>query len=312
MLNVKKSIYKCETCGCEILDGDRLCNSCYKKRVVILFFIFFAIWIGTALITAFLFQTPITFGIFWFWFLLFPYFTKKDKYITKRRMYRSFPVTLEELIKKLANEHQYSDEYEKYFQNKDHLDIDLSSLPPSFVNHIQDTIYKKLPKCKTNKLTELPNSNSFVFDNSITTSDLLNTDNSQLTPATIKTNNFKTTPFIISIVVLSFAIAGVSAFSVYQYAEYKNLTANYTKLQEEYDSLSAKYDDVIDEYSETQRNMVEARMELEKYQKYAVFVNEGSNYYHTYKCPLQKGSFWIYNVEAAEGRGYQPCPICRN
>lgn len=124
-------------------------------------------------------------------------------------------------------------------------------------------------------------------------------------------NNNNKAPFAI-ITFLCFAIAGVSAFSVYQYAEYKNLTADYTKLQEEYDSLSAKYDDVIDEYSETQRNMVEARMELEKYQKYAVFVNEGSNYYHTYKCPLQKGSFWIYNVEAAEGRGYQPCPICRN
>jgi hypothetical protein len=308
----EKNANKCETCGCEILDGDRLCNSCYKKKVVMLFLIFFLAWIGTAAVTALLFQTPITFGISWFWFLLFPYFTKKSKYINKRRMYNSVPVTLEELIKKLANEHQYSDEYEKYFQNKDHLDIDLSSLPPSFVNHIQDTIYKKLPKCKTNKLTELPNCNLFVCNGSTTTADLLNTDNIHITPATARTNSFKKAPFITSIVVLCFAVAGVSAFSVYQYAEFKNLTSDYTKLQEEYDSLSAKYDDVIDEYSETQRNMVEARMELEKYQKYAVFVNEGSNYYHTYKCPLQKGSFWIYNINAAESRGYSPCPICRD
>lgn len=124
--------------------------------------------------------------------------------------------------------------------------------------------------------------------------------------------NLNESAFIIGFVLLCITIIGTISFSIYQYAEYKNLSADYTKLQEEYDSLSAKYDDVIDEYSEIQRNMVEARMELEKYQKYAVFVNEGSNYYHTYKCPLQKGSFWIYNVEAAEGRGYQPCPICRN
>lgn len=242
---------------------------------------------------------------------------KKSRYITKRKMYYSVPVTLDELAPKLLKDPEIEKKYRKKYGYGD--DFEFSS--KYFALYVQDYIYKDLTHCKSNKLSEHPHYISFIRDGSLTTSDLLDFNNSEtINSATFdlenthkNTNNtFNQKNYIISIVVLCFAVAGIFAFSVYQYAEFKNLTSDYTKLQEEYDSLSAKYDDAIDEYSETQRNMVEARMELEKYRKYAVFVNEDSTYYHTYKCPLQKGSFWIYNINAAESRGYSPCPICRD
>ena len=48
------------------------------------------------------------------------------------------------------------------------------------------------------------------------------------------------------------------------------------------------------------------------YEEYAVCVNKGSNKYHSQSCPdFDHSSFWIYNINAAEGKGYKPCPKCR-
>ncbi len=47
------------------------------------------------------------------------------------------------------------------------------------------------------------------------------------------------------------------------------------------------------------------------YYDYAACVDENSNYYHKYNCEkFDSSSFWIYNTDAAEGRGYSPCPYC--
>ena len=44
---------------------------------------------------------------------------------------------------------------------------------------------------------------------------------------------------------------------------------------------------------------------------YAVCVNEGSNRYHRYHCPLFSVEyFYIYNIENAIGLGYHPCVEC--
>jgi len=47
------------------------------------------------------------------------------------------------------------------------------------------------------------------------------------------------------------------------------------------------------------------------YYSHAACVNENSNYYHKYDCnKFDSSYFWIYNTEAAELKGYSPCPYC--
>ncbi len=75
-------------------------------------------------------------------------------------------------------------------------------------------------------------------------------------------------------------------------------------LQKDLDSMTEKYntekqwsDSHIDEYN--------------FYHNYAVIVGEGVTNYHRYGCErIENKSFWIYNKYAAEGHGYDPCPVC--
>ena len=42
-----------------------------------------------------------------------------------------------------------------------------------------------------------------------------------------------------------------------------------------------------------------------------IVLDDGSDYYHTYDCyEKYGGSFWAYNINAAESKGYTPCPDC--
>lgn len=44
---------------------------------------------------------------------------------------------------------------------------------------------------------------------------------------------------------------------------------------------------------------------------YAVIVTEAGEKYHTYGCQYIQGrDFWIYNIDAAIGMGYEPCSTC--
>ena len=73
------------------------------------------------------------------------------------------------------------------------------------------------------------------------------------------------------------------------------------------------------EYREWKRKAKDLQEETEKMQKqvdfmdkYVVFVFEdNSNNYHTYECfENYDGSFWAYNIHAAESKDYTPCPDC--
>lgn len=47
------------------------------------------------------------------------------------------------------------------------------------------------------------------------------------------------------------------------------------------------------------------------YYNYAVLVTESGEKYHRYDCQYVQGrSFWIYNIDAAKGMGYEPCSAC--
>ena len=49
---------------------------------------------------------------------------------------------------------------------------------------------------------------------------------------------------------------------------------------------------------------------LQFYEKYCAIVPEYSKIYHTYDCDEWEGTFWMYNINAAENYGYRPCPKC--
>ncbi len=47
------------------------------------------------------------------------------------------------------------------------------------------------------------------------------------------------------------------------------------------------------------------------YKKYAVLIDKNSKKYHRYGCTdFDDSYFWIYNVAAAEQKGYTACPKC--
>lgn len=52
--------------------------------------------------------------------------------------------------------------------------------------------------------------------------------------------------------------------------------------------------------------------EYQFYHDYAVIVQDGVTNYHSYGCPrIDYSYFWIYNIDAAEGLDYDPCPKCQ-
>ncbi len=78
-------------------------------------------------------------------------------------------------------------------------------------------------------------------------------------------------------------------------AEYERLYNNEYNNYERYRDL---YYSIFDEYK--------------FYHDYAVIVQEGVTNYHSYGCPrLGNNGFWIYNISAAKGEGYDPCSECQ-
>ena len=122
---------------------------------------------------------------------------------------------------------------------------------------------------------------------------------------------FKINKFSITIMLFSFVIILVSILCASQYSDIQELKSEIVSLetlvnakQEHIDRLKNKIDDMEDDRDED-------RDKLEFYEEYAVLVNEGSDYYHKYGCPMfDESSFWIYNIAAAESRGYEPCFDC--
>lgn len=56
---------------------------------------------------------------------------------------------------------------------------------------------------------------------------------------------------------------------------------------------------------------IELNDKLEFYDNHVVCINNGSNYYHKPDCEyFDDSSFYIYNTETAQARGYTECPYC--
>ena len=83
---------------------------------------------------------------------------------------------------------------------------------------------------------------------------------------------------------------------------YKNL------VQDQYKLISIRNSTIANKNSEISKLEINLRF----YERHAVIVpDDGSNLYHKYGCnDLDTSSFWIYNVEAAKGKGYVPHKKC--
>ena len=84
--------------------------------------------------------------------------------------------------------------------------------------------------------------------------------------------------------------------------EYQDLCASQ---KEKIADIEQKRDDLHLQYSKAQSS-------LSWYEQHAGICTPGGTKYHTYDCYHWKDSdyFWIYNTEAAEQHGYDPCLDC--
>lgn len=77
----------------------------------------------------------------------------------------------------------------------------------------------------------------------------------------------------------------------------KSWEDNYHHARDEKDMYKERYDSI--------------KYEIAFWQDHAVIVTEYGEKYHTYGCQYIEGrDFWIYNIAAAIGRGYEPCSVC--
>lgn len=85
-----------------------------------------------------------------------------------------------------------------------------------------------------------------------------------------------------------------------------------TALEKENTDHVFKIVDLNMEISAYKRDIGAMSEEIAFYDEHVVFVeDDGTNFYHRYDCyGFQGNSYWAYNIEAASGKGYKPCPRC--
>ena len=117
--------------------------------------------------------------------------------------------------------------------------------------------------------------------------------------------------FSLTVLILSLALVVCSALNIYQYANVQILQSEINDLEEDISAnqitMAQLRDNISDLYVEKWKNS----SKLDFFDEYAALVNSGSSKYHTYDCDdFDISSFWIYNVAAAEDKGYYACPEC--
>lgn len=94
-------------------------------------------------------------------------------------------------------------------------------------------------------------------------------------------------------------------------SKYDTLTGDYDELSGQYDELSAAYEEMSDYANGLYEEYSGLYDEAIFYRQHAVVCSEMNKYYHTYECEdWDRDGFWIYNVEAAKGKDFTPCPKC--
>lgn len=91
-----------------------------------------------------------------------------------------------------------------------------------------------------------------------------------------------------------------------------NLRKETDILKNENASLETEIAELEDEKNKLQSKLRSYSNEIEFIDEYVVFIeDDGTDMYHKYECSKFLGeSFWVFNIAAAEGDGFTPCPRC--
>lgn len=121
----------------------------------------------------------------------------------------------------------------------------------------------------------------------------------------------KNTPsrsFIICLIVLCVSLCA-NAYLAYQCSTLKTEVSDKEFLLTQAEYRERRKQEEINRY---QKNLGAISDEYNFYHDYAVIVTESGSRYHSYGCYHinNASSFWIYNVNAAKGKGYTPCKDC--
>lgn len=102
------------------------------------------------------------------------------------------------------------------------------------------------------------------------------------------------------------------ALNVYQHQEMKEIEFNAKMHQSEIKELTNNNKELNQEITDLSNDLDACEAKLAFYDEAVVFVeDDGTNLYHKYECDRFIGSsFWAYNIENAEYKGYEPCDLC--
>lgn len=122
----------------------------------------------------------------------------------------------------------------------------------------------------------------------------------------IKFNKFSV--LIISSVLIILYLAIMAA---YYHIHYQALDQKISTLESTIKNKDTYISQLQEQLRDSRIKTYNLQDELDFYEEYAVCVNENSKKYHTYDCEdFDASSFWIYNTNAAENKGYYACPKC--
>ena len=130
----------------------------------------------------------------------------------------------------------------------------------------------------------------------------------------------------IPVVLLSVLLVASFGFNVLQYLQSREAVETVAtqatqieKLEKEIASQKStistqktQINNLEKEVDELEDRNMDLFFDLYFYEEYAAIVpDDGRKRYHIYGCEdCDTSSFWIYNIEAAEQKGYYPCPKC--
>ena len=130
------------------------------------------------------------------------------------------------------------------------------------------------------------------------------------------------TKFSVTVIVMSLVILALSALCIFQYINTQTATsdlqAEVSRLEQQVkskdstiktkDSTIKRLEGEIDDLEDEKWGNY---FELQFYDNHAALVDQHSKKYHKYGCDdFDSSYFWIYNIEAAEDRGYYECSKC--
>lgn len=119
------------------------------------------------------------------------------------------------------------------------------------------------------------------------------------------------TKFSVTVIILVLVFAALSALCVLQYINVDRLETKVSDLEQQvkYKETTIKIKDATIKRLEDEKWDNWAKLYF--FDTYAVMVNSGSKKYHKYGCSdFDESYFWIYNIEAAEDKGYYACSKC--